>query len=47
MSLGRILEILTSFQTFSLLLYDGDLWAVVFDVTIIQGLWLAEGSDDG
>ena len=35
------------FQTFSLLLYCGDPWSVIFDINIARRLRLPEGSDDG
>ena len=46
--LCHVLVILPTFQPFSLYCnVYGDLWSVIFDVTIAKRLPLAEGSDDG
>ena len=46
--LCHVLVILPTFQPFSLYCnVYGDLWSVIFDVTIAKRLWLTQGSDDG
>ena len=48
MTLCHILVVLETVQTFSFFLYlYGDLWSVVFAITIAQSLGLSEDSDDG
>ena len=46
-SLGHILKIISLYQASLLLLSYGNLWPVIFDVTIAKRGWLTEGSDDG